>query len=139
MSCERCAEAAASGAKICGYCGQDLELWVAPGDHFTTPTPDGGLQAQSTPGGRTPAARVLMFVGGFFLALLLMGMGAAIGGAAAGIIGAFIGGVGAPVGMILLAKANAMRPLAAGGITAVAIVVIVFGGCLMLLSGTNFH
>jgi len=75
----------------------------------------------------------------FFLALLLMGIGAAAGGSVAGVPGAFGGAAAAPLAMILIARANGLRPLAAGAITAVAIVVIVFGGCLMMLSGTSFH
>jgi hypothetical protein len=129
MSCERCAEAAASGAKVCGECGQDLEHWAAPDDLGTPP-------AQTA---LPDASRVLPFIGGFFLALLLMGIGAAVGGGAAGFVGAIIGAVAAPLAMIVLAKANGVGPLAAGGITAVAVVVIVFGGCIMLLSQTNFH
>jgi hypothetical protein len=139
MSCEQCERAAAAGARVCASCGQDLEQWARPGDDVAAPATTDSPSVSAAPGEPSHVPRVLAFVGGFFLALLLMGIGAAAGGSVAGVPGAFGGAAAAPLAMILIARANGLRPLAAGAITAVAIVVIVFGGCLMMLSGTSFH
>jgi hypothetical protein len=138
MSCERCGEAAASGARVCAYCGQDLEQASARDDRPSPLASTDGIREPSVLGGAGGASRVLTFVGGFFLALTCMAVGAAVG-SALGVVAAFVGAAAAPVAMIVLAKASGNRPLAAGGITAVAVVVIVFGGCLMVLSNANFH
>lgn len=147
MSCGHCEGELAGGAQKCAYCGQDLEHWrkAEPDDTSSEPVDDvvpppqavDVAHAETTPPEGSSTQRVLVFIGGFVLALVLMGIGASFG-LAGNIIGALIGAIGLPVGMVVMAKVSGNRPLAAGGITALAVVVIVFGGCVMLLSGAKF-
>jgi|WetSurMetagenome_2_1015567.scaffolds.fasta_scaffold1244871_2 hypothetical protein len=107
------------------------------------PEPDGldeSGETDATPdaGPGSSFRRAGMFIGGFGLALFLMLLCGSVGVSAGGVIGALVGGIGAPISLIVFARSHGIRPLAAGAITAVAVVVIVFGGCLMVLSNGHW-
>jgi len=107
MACSRCVESVASGATICGFCGEPL-------------------------GEMEPAARIAGGMAGFITSIASAFLGG-LAGLEMGLVGTGLGTIGGAVVPFLLARSAGASNFAAGAVVGVVTVVIVFGGCLTML------